>query len=162
VEEELDRHRARRLNQELRRHAAVRRAAGALERRDLSEAELAERLARARVAPATSKETLSRLARSGAVDDERFARHRAEVLAERGSGDALIRHDLEQRGISAELVEVAVSDLAPERARAEQEVQKRGATLKTARHLAGKGFSEDSIESAFAKGIAEDAPPVVR
>ena len=43
---------------------------------------------------------------------------RAEQLAERGSGDALIRDDLERRGVAAELVERALDALEPERERA--------------------------------------------
>jgi SOS response regulatory protein OraA/RecX len=137
------------------------RAARALGRRELSTTELDERLARSRVPPATRRETLSRLSEVAAVDDERFARHRAELLAERGSGDALIRHDLERRGIARELVVGALAALEPEEKRADRMVATRGATLKTARYLATKGFSEESIENACAKGIAEDAPPAV-
>ena len=32
---------------------------------------------------------------------------------------------------------------------------------KTARYLAGKGFSQDAIESACAEAVADDAPPAV-
>ena len=101
------------------------------------------------------------MVRTGAVDDERFARSRAETLAGRGSGDAFIRHDLAGRGIAAELVEAAVSALEPETARAERIVARRGLSLKTARHLARKGFSEDAIEGTCGMAIAEGAPPAV-
>jgi SOS response regulatory protein OraA/RecX len=47
-------------------------------------------------------------------------------------------------------------------ARARVVVERRGAGPKTARYLAGKGFSEDAIESACGEAVAEDAPPVVR
>ena len=158
---ELDRPRARRLRQELVRHEAMAKAARSLARRDLTEQELAERLARAEVPPAARGEAVGRLVRTGAVDDERFARSRAETLAGRGSGDALIRHDLAGRGIAAELVEAAVAALAPESARAERIVERRGASPKTARHLARKGFSEHSVESTCGLAIAEGAPPAV-
>ena len=101
------------------------------------------------------------MVRTGAVDDERFAKTRAATLAARGSGDALIRHDLAGRGIAAALVEAAVDALETESARAERIVEQRGATVKTARHLARKGFSEDSIESTCEMAIAEGAPPAV-
>jgi SOS response regulatory protein OraA/RecX len=104
---------------------------------------------------------MGRLVRAGAIDDERVASGRAALLAERGSGDALIRHDLVGRGIAAELVEAVVGALEPERARAERIVERRGPSLKTARHLARKGFSEHSIEGACRIAIAEGAPPAV-
>ena len=44
--------------------------------------------------------------------------NRAESLAGRGYGDAAIRHDLEQRGVAADLVEAAVAALEPEGERA--------------------------------------------
>jgi SOS response regulatory protein OraA/RecX len=137
-------------------------AARSLQRRDLSEGELEERLARSKVAPAARAETVTRLVRTGAVDDERLARNRADVLAERGAGDALVRHDLAERGISEDHVEAALAALDPEPRRAERIVAKRGPSLKTARYLARKGFSEDSIEDACGQAVAEDAPPAVR
>jgi SOS response regulatory protein OraA/RecX len=158
---ELDRPRARRVRRELVRHEAMAKAARSLARRDLTEQELAERLSRADVPSAARSEALGRMVRTGAVDDERFARSRAESLAARGAGDALIRHDLAGRGVAAELVEAAVGALEPERARAERIVERRGPSLKTARHLARKGFSEHSIEGTCGYAIAEDAPSAV-
>jgi SOS response regulatory protein OraA/RecX len=158
---ELGRARARQVRRELVRHEAMAKAARSLARRALTEQELAERLSQAEVAPAARSEALGRLVRSGAVDDARFARGRAEILAERGSGDALIRHDLTGRGIGAELVAAAVDALEPERARAERIVEQRGPSLKTARHLMRKGFSDHSIEGTCGMAIAEGAPPAV-
>ena len=155
---ELDRERARRLNRELRRHEAMSSAARALARRDLSERELNERLARSRIAPGERGEVVARLAAAGAIDDERVARGRAELLAERDSGDALIRHDLAGRGLAEELVEAALADLEPEHIRAARVLRKRGSSLTTARYLARKGFSEESIGDP----VAEGTPPAVR
>jgi SOS response regulatory protein OraA/RecX len=155
---ELDRERARLLNRELRRHEAMSRAARALTRRDLSERELGDRLERARVAPAARDEAVARLAGAGVVDDERVARRRAELLAERGCGDALIRHDLAGRGIGDEVIEAAVAAVEPEHVRVARILRERGSSPKTARYLGRKGFSEDSIRDP----VAEDAPPAVR
>jgi SOS response regulatory protein OraA/RecX len=155
---ELGRERARRLNRELRRHEAMTRAARALARRDLSVRELDNRLERSQVAPAARDEAVARLARVGIVDDERLAQGRAELLAARGSGDALIRHDLAGRGIAEELVEGALAALEPEHARAARILRERGSSPKTARYLARKGFSEESVGDP----VAEDAPPAVR
>jgi regulatory protein len=159
---ELDRARARRLRRELRQHESMARAARSLARRDLSKRELADRLERANVAAADRNETLDRLVRAGVVDDERLARSRAELLADRGAGDELVRHDLEARGISDEQAQAAVAALAPEAMRAEGIVARRGGGPRTARYLAGKGFSEEAIEGALEKAVAEDAPPAVR
>src|SRR5438445_12895222 len=82
----------------LRRAEALAVAGRALRRQDLSERGIAERLARASVAPAAVEESLAVLSRAGLVDDSRFARTRATSLAERGYGDAAIRHDLERPG----------------------------------------------------------------
>ena len=86
------------------------------------------------------------------MDDERFARSRAERLAERGSGDALIRDDLERRGVAAEIVEAVLAEIEPERERAARIVERRGPGDKTARYLAAKGFGEDALEGVVAQG----------
>ena len=85
------------------------------------------------------------------MDDERFARSRAEQLAARGSGDALIRHDLEGRGIAAEHVETALEALEPERERAARLAEQRGRSVKTARYLASRGFGADALEGLVAQ-----------
>jgi SOS response regulatory protein OraA/RecX len=159
---ELDRERARRLGRKLREHEALQRASRAIAHRDLSERELEERLARRNVPASIRKEAVERLARAGAVDDGRLARGRAELLARRGAGDHLIRHDLEGRGIAVELVQEALVSLEAEDARAQRIVAERGRRLRTARYLARKGFSEEAIESACGEVVAEDAPPAVR
>lgn len=95
---------------------------------------------------------LETLERIGYVDDARFARGRAAQLAGRGSGDELIRHDLEGRGLSADEIEQALAELEPERERAARLVAERGPGAKTARWLAARGFGEDAVEAAVARG----------
>jgi SOS response regulatory protein OraA/RecX len=158
---ELDRSRARRVRRELVRHEAMAKATRSLARRDLSEQELAARLSQARVAPSAREDAVARLAEAGLVDDARLARRRAEALAARGAGDALIRHDLLGRGVSGELVDGAIDSLEPEGARARRIAERRGPSIGTARHLARKGFSDDSIEGSCGEAIAEEAPPAV-
>lgn len=125
---------------------AVESALRALRSRDRSSAELDERLARKGVDAAEREQVLETLERIGYVDDERFARTRAEQLAGRGSSDALIRHDLEGRGIEAELVEAALGGLERERERAARIVARRGRSEKTARYLSSRGFSADTLD----------------
>ena len=138
------------------------RAARSLAHRDLSERELSDRLARANVAAEVRKEAVAGLVQAGAIDDARVASGRAELLARRGAGDLLVRHDLEERGIRAEHVDAALASLDPELARAERIAAERGRGLRTARYLARKGFSGEAIESVCEEPVAEDAPPAVR
>jgi len=140
----------------------MQRAARALRSRDLSTAELDARLDRAKVPPAARAETIERLTAAGAVDDERFALARARSLADRGAGNSLVRHDLEQRGLAPETVAAAIAALDPEHVRAARICAGRGNGPKTARYLARKGFSEDAIESAYADAVADHDTRVVR
>ena len=122
----------------------------ALRHRDRSAAELDARLAQRGVGETEREQALETLERIGYVDDERFARRRAEQLAARGSGDALIRHDLEGRGIAPEQVEQALAALEPERERALQLAAQRGRSVKTARYLASRGFDAEALEAVVA------------
>jgi SOS response regulatory protein OraA/RecX len=153
---ELDRHRLRLLRRELRSRDAQAKAARLLARRDLSERGLREELERRKVPPSARREIVSRLVEAGVVDDARLAHRRAELLAARGSGDALIRADLEARGVEAELVDAAVEALPPESTRAGKVVATRGASPQTARFLARRGFGEDAVETALAGVVADD------
>ena len=131
---------------------AVETALRALRFRDRTTAELDARLEQRGVGAAEREQALETLERIGYVDDERFARSRAERLVDRGSGDALIRHDLEHRGVAAEIVEAVLAGIEPERERAARIAEQRGPGVKTARYLAGKGFSEDALEAVVAQG----------
>jgi SOS response regulatory protein OraA/RecX len=102
------------------------------------------------VAPIEREATLATLSRTGILDDGRVARNRALALAERGAGDLLIAHDLERRGVPAELVEQALGSLEPELVRAQRIVERRGAGPRTARYLAGKGFAPGTLEVVVA------------
>ena len=157
VDVELDRPELRRLRRELRRAEALDLAVRALRHRDRSRATLRERLARAGVARAACEEALDTLTRSGIVDDERFARARANSLAARDSGDGLISADLLAAGVPDETTAAAIAELEPERDRAATVVAARGETMSTARWLAGRGFSEDAIEAALPRVVADDA-----
>lgn len=130
---------------------AVQTALRALQSRDRTTAELDARLRERGVAEHDRHDALEALARAGYVDDERFAHGRAAALAARGSGDALIRDDLERRGLAPELVEAALGGLEPERLRAEAVVSRRGIGPKTGRYLAARGFAGDIVAAAVAQ-----------
>jgi regulatory protein len=152
----LDRPALRLLRHELRRAEALAVAGRALRRQDLSARAVAERLGRASVAPAAIEESLAVLARAGLVDDARFASTRAGSLAERGYGDAAIRHDLERQGVDPELIRQALEGLEGEGERACRLVERRGPGAKTARYLASKGFGEGALEAAAGGDFAPD------
>jgi regulatory protein len=152
----LDRPALRLLRHELRRAEALVVAGRALRRQDLSKRGIAERLARASVAPAAVEESLAVLARAGLVDDARFARTRAGNLAERGYGDAAIRHDLGRHGVAPEVIQQALESLEAEAERARRLVERRGPGVKTARYLASKGFGEEALEAAAGADFAPE------
>ena len=152
----LDRPALRLLRQELRRAEALTVAGRALRRQDLSARGIAERLARASVAPAAVEESLAVLSRGGLVDDSRFALTRAASLADRGYGDAAIRYDLERQGVGPEPAREALESLERESERARRLVERRGPGAGTARYLAARGFGEEALEAALGADFAPD------
>jgi len=153
---ELGRPQLRQLRRELRRAEALEVATRALRHRDRSQEALLTRLRAAGIAPAACEDALETLARAGIVDDDRFAHARATALAERGSGDALIKADLDSAGVPTEVVDAAVGALEPERDRATALAAARGESVATARWLARRGFASESIEAALPSLVAGD------
>jgi regulatory protein len=121
-----------------------------LRHRDYAARDLARRLLGRGLDADRVEAALVRLRESGFLDDRRYAFERARVLAERGAGDALIRHDLERAGVSAEDADDALGTLPPERERAEAIVGRRGGGARTARHLQAKGFDRELIQALVA------------
>ena len=151
----LDRSALRDLRRELRRFEALAVATRALHARDLSRHALGERL-RSRVDPTSAGAALETLERAGLVDDVRSAGSRAESLAARGHGDRAIRLDLLRRGFHEDVVCASVEALEPELERARRLVERRGLSRQTARFLAGKGFDEETVETALGARFAND------
>jgi SOS response regulatory protein OraA/RecX len=153
---ELQRPLLRALRRELRRHRALATATRALRARPLSARRLDERLQRAGFVAGERAEALAAVRRAGFVDDERYAVARAELLARRDRGDALIRHDLRSQGIAGEAVERALAALEPETARAARAAGTRSGAAAKARYLARRGFGEDAIEAALGSTVADE------
>jgi regulatory protein len=124
---------------------AVESALGLLRARDLSASELDRRLAARGYGSSERDDARERLIRTGILDDARFARARARALASRGSGDALIRYELQRAGVELAVVDDVLGELDPEDERAQAVVARRGAGPKTARYLVSKGFSDDVV-----------------
>jgi SOS response regulatory protein OraA/RecX len=124
---------------------------GWLRHRDRSAAQVDAYLEGRGFVESERREALATVTRTGLVDDHHFAAGRATVLAERGSGDALIRHDLRQAEVETVAVDAALEALDSERERAERIVARRGVSAKTARYLASKGFPEDVVHAVIAR-----------
>lgn len=152
----VDRTTARALGREVRRLKAQTQALRALRARDHTVASLERRLTDKGATPGVRRETLEAVQRAGLVDDHRFACDRSRLLATRGAGDHLIADDLERHGVPDEDIRAALEDLEPESNRAARIIDRRGRTPKTARHLAAKGFSEETLETLVAD-LAADA-----
>jgi SOS response regulatory protein OraA/RecX len=157
IDVELGRPQLRQLRRELRRAEALETATRALRHRDRSRSALRARLRDAGIAPAACEDALDTLASAGIVDDGRFAASRANALADRGSGDALIRADLTAAGVPDGIVAAAIAALEPEHERAARLVAARGESVATARWLARRGFGSDAIEAALPRLVAGDA-----
>lgn len=153
---ELDRNRLEALERELRKGQALKVAARALASRDVPAAQLRRQLEHAGIASSERDAAIAAAHGAGWLDDARFAHNRARTLVERDAGDALIRLDLERRGVEPALVEEVLAGLAPEQERAAAVVRGRGRGVGTARYLARKGFSDDAIEAARAVEIAHE------
>ena len=123
----------------------------ALRYRDLSEHDLAQKLAARGLGDDEREEAVATLRRTGLVDDRRFAEGSAAALASRGAGDALIKDTLERTGVAADLITCAVEALEPEGERACAIAERRGLGPKTARYLRSKGFSGETIAELVAK-----------
>jgi regulatory protein len=96
-------------------------------------------------------EVVERLVRAALVDDRRYAETRASTLADRGAGNDRIRHELAFAGVEDDVADAVIESLASEAERAQRIVARRGASAKTARYLAGKGFSDDVVHGVVAR-----------
>ena len=126
-----------------------------LRHRERSTIEVSSRLEAAGYEDAERAEAMETLVRTGLLDDARFAELRIRSLAERGAGDGRIRYELGRAGVASEIVEDALTTVAPEADRAQSVVQRRGPGARTARFLHGKGFS-DEIVAGVAAGHADE------
>ena len=121
----------------------------ALDRRELSRAELAMRLARAGFDREDADRAVERLAEAGYQSDGRAAAERARTLASRRYGDVAIRVDLRRRGIGDDDVEAAIHGITPEAARAAALADRTPDPTRLLQALRRKGFSEDAVEAAL-------------
>jgi SOS response regulatory protein OraA/RecX len=129
----------------------------ALARRELSVTELVDRIRRSGVSEDDARRAAARLREAGYQSDERAARERARVLAERGLGDRGIEDDLRQRGLASTLRASVIAELPPERERAERVVLRRGNGDAALGLLLRKGFDEE-VARAVSRSAVADGP----
>jgi regulatory protein len=134
---------------------AVEQALRALRHRERTVGQVDAHLAERGFGEHEREAAIETLARTGLVDDRRFAESRAVTLARKGAGDALIQHDLDAAGVDREIVEDALATLDDEAARARQVVDRRGASARTVRYLVAKGFSVDVARTVVAESMAD-------
>ncbi len=127
----------------------------ALARRDLTSAELEQRLRQAGFDPEACTDALARAAQAGYLDDGRVALERVRRLAERDASDAAISAELRRRGVGEDEVSAALAAIAPEAERAERLAARLGGGARAARTLARKGYPQDIVERALRLPIAE-------
>ena len=135
------------------RAAAARLASG----RMMSRKELAERLGRTGVAPATAAEAVDWLASLGAVADAAYAGAVARHYAAGGYGPGRVRQELQKRGIPRELWDSALAQLPDSTAAIEKFLQSklkgrtpdRTTLKKLSDALLRRGFSWNDIRPAL-------------
>jgi regulatory protein len=134
---------------------AVEQALRALRHRERTVGQVDAHLAERGFGEHEREAAIETLARTGLVDDRRFAESRAVTLARKGAGDALIQHDLDAAGVDREIVEDALATLDDEATRARQVVERRGASARTVRYLVAKGFPVDVARTVVAESMAD-------
>lgn len=146
VGKRLERGDLRLLGHELRRAEALTQATRMLARRPLPRALLEDRLEQRGVAPAALEEAVEALKQAQYLNDQNYALGRAEGLADRGYGDAAVRHILEQEKVASELTEEAITSLEPQLERARAIARAIPDPKKLLVRLARRGFDPDVIE----------------
>ena len=154
--------------------AALERVGRLLVERPRSEAEVRQRLERAGTAPETIDQVVTRLRRSGDLDDGSFARVWVENrMTFRPRGAALLRAELRRKGVASTEIDSALAEVdEPEAAwAAVQRAAQRWAGLdpsarrqKLYAFLQRRGFDHDTIRQvlhrlqAAADGDSEETP----
>lgn len=133
------------------------RALRLLARREHTRRELARKLAPHAASGEAIEALLDGLVEKRQLSEARYAEERARVLA-RKYGAARIRHDLQAKGVAAEIVERV--DIPGERERAAAILARKYRTpartreerARRARFLQSRGFSYDTIRAVLSSG----------
>ncbi|MGB5208962.1 MAG: regulatory protein RecX [Gammaproteobacteria bacterium] len=139
--------------------ADIRRAAmNLLARREYARAELASRLSRRQLPADLVGEVLDDLVAENLLSDARFAESFVGARASRGKGPLRIRRELEERGVSGELIDIALEDSGVDWLDVAKAVRHKrfGAAIpvdfkdkaRQMRFLQYRGFAPDQIQAA--------------
>jgi regulatory protein len=143
-----------------------RKALELLTRREHSRRELTRKLAARGVENATAQAVVDAMAENGWQDDARFAEALVRARVASGHGPIRIRAELQQHGLSSELIQIALDDsetdwnvlarallqrrFGANLTRERKEIARRGAFLQR------RGFDLESVRYALASGTPED------
>lgn len=131
-----------------------------LARREHSQIELKRKLRQREFEPDLIEQALSQLAEEGLQSDARFAEAYAMMRANRGYGARRIELELQERGISDSLRDIALEAIDDWAERAQQaRIKKFGPAVPTdaaskakqLRFLQYRGFEGDALKAAFIK-----------
>ncbi|MDR3113713.1 MAG: recombination regulator RecX [Endomicrobium sp.] len=132
-------------------------------RRSYSEKSLYEKLLQKGYDESNSKSAVKRLKELDYINDEKYALLYAKYLYGRGKGGLVIRKELEQKGISQDLINKALSSFDTEGEPYEQIINAikskfknfnandAGQLRRTANYFLRRGFSSQDISKAFRK-----------
>jgi regulatory protein len=130
-----------------------------LARREHTQAELRAKLAERDFSANEIESAVAALVADGLVSDERFAENFIAARMRKGQGPVRIRMDLQQRGVSAELIALHLDARSPEWLRLAREVRikKFGVEIpadfkekaRQMRFLEYRGFTTTHIQSAM-------------
>jgi regulatory protein len=132
-------------------------------RRSYSEKSLYEKLLQKGYDEDNSKAAVKRLKELGYINDEKYAQTYAKYLADKGKGGLAVRKELEQKGISQDLANKALSSFEREGEPYEQIISVIKSKFKNfnandssqlrraANYFLRRGFCEQDISKAFRK-----------
>lgn len=138
--------------------------------RSRSRKELKDRLARAGFEPNVVSKVEARLYELGLLDDPGFARDFAEQALARGVSIHLVRHELENKGVAPDVVEIALAEetwgdlerargVARRRALTYADLPKATAFRRLAGYLAQKGYEEEVVAEVCYEVVGDPNDP---
>ena len=130
-------------------------------RRSYSGKSLYEKLLQKGYDDDNSKAAVARLLELGYVNDEKYALSYAKYLSDKGKGELAVRKELEEKGISKDLINKALSSLKTQEEPYEQIIKtikskfknfnanNAGEARRAANYFLRRGFSSEDISKAF-------------
>jgi len=130
-------------------------------RRSYSEKSLSDKLLLKGYEPGNIKSAVARLLELGYINDEKYAAAYAKYLFDKGKGELAVRKELEEKGISKDLINKTLSSLKTQEEPYEQIIKtikskfknfnanNAGQARRAANYFLRRGFSSEDISKAF-------------